>query len=306
MTDSCVTAAIITFNSSGVIGGLLESLEDGFGDITYRIVVADNASSDDTVAVVRELAPDARIVETGRNGGYAAGINAAVDAYPGSTAILVLNPDVRLYPGCVPELMRGLSKPGTGIAVPRLFDAKGELIESMRREPTVLGALGEAVLGVRRAGRISRLGEVVSNPEEYERETIVAWAEGSTQLISAQCWDRCGPWDESFFMYAEEADFDLRAGDAGMATRYIPSARATHLEGGTSPALWSMLAVNRVRLFRRRNGRAKTGFFWFAALLREAIRAASGRETSRAAMFALLSRRRLLEPPGPHLLEARD
>src|SRR6476661_8616150 len=165
MSREYVTAVIVTFNSSRVVGGLIESLHDGFGDVAYRLVVADNASSDDTVALVREMAPEALIVETGRNGGYAAGINAAVDASAGSAAILVLNPDVRLHPSCVPGLMRGLSEPGTGIAVPRLSDAKGELIESMRREPTVLRAFGEAVLGVRRAGRISKIGEIVSDSE---------------------------------------------------------------------------------------------------------------------------------------------
>ena len=98
----------------------------------------------------------------GRNAGYAAGINAAVRAAPPHSAILVLNPDVRLMPGCVAELLDAL-RPGTGLAVPRLVDAKSELIESMRREPTVLRAWGDATLGARRAGRYPAFGEVVTD-----------------------------------------------------------------------------------------------------------------------------------------------
>src|SRR5665811_2530774 len=92
------------------------------------------------------IAPDATVVEMGRNAGYAAGINAAVAAAPPHTAVLVLNPDVRLGAGCVPELLRALREPGVGIAVPRLLDAHAVLIDSMRRAPTCLRALGDALI----------------------------------------------------------------------------------------------------------------------------------------------------------------
>ena len=55
-----------------------------------------------------------------------------------------------------------------------------------------------------RAGRLGRLSEVVSTPGTYERLQRVDWADGSTVMVSAGCWDLCGPWDESFFLYSEE------------------------------------------------------------------------------------------------------
>jgi GT2 family glycosyltransferase len=303
-TDVSVTVVVVTYNSARLLPGLLSSLEAGMAGVPWELVVADNASADDSLAVVQSLAPTATIVQTGRNAGYAAGINAAVSQARPHSAVLVLNPDVRLAPGCVPELLRALGEPGVGIAVPRLDDANGERIDSMRREPTLLRALGDALLGAGRAGRYPLLGEVVTDDRRYESETSTDWAEGSTQLISAECWHRCGPWDESYFLYSEETDFDLRARDSGFATRYVPTALATHLEGGSagSPRLWALLTVNRVRLFRRRNGRLSTVMFWAATVLREASRAALGKETSRAAVRALLSPVRLREMPGPHWL----
>lgn len=301
-----VTIAVVTFNSESVIDGLISSLGAGFGDIPFDLVVADNASTDDSLAIVRHLAPEATVVEVGRNAGYAAGINAAVAAAPAHTAVLALNPDVRLGEGCIPELLRALREPGTGIAVPRLIDAHGQLIESIRRRPTVTRALADALLGARRAGQYQLLGEVASDPRVYDVEGPIDWAEGSTQLISAECWNACGPWDESYFLYSEETDFDLRSGDAGFATRFVPSAHATHLEGGSgaSPELWSLLMMNRVRLFRRHHGTLPAIPFWAATLLRESSRALQGKATSRAAVRALVNPSRMRETPGPHSIRA--
>jgi GT2 family glycosyltransferase len=181
-----------------------------------------------------------------------------------------------------------------------------ELIESMRREPTVLRAWGDAVLGARRAGRHPALGEVVTDPKCYEMETITDWAEGSTLLITKECWDCCAPWDESFFLYSEETDFALRARDAGFVSRYVPHARAVHLQGDSAkaPGLWTLVMLNKVRLFHRRNGRMRTAAYWGALVSREASRAVLGKATSRAAVKALVNPRRLREPRGPHSVRA--
>ncbi|GLW35710.1 glycosyltransferase [Actinoplanes regularis] len=296
-----ILVAVVTYNSERLIADLIAGLRSGLDGMKWHLTVADNASADGSVALVRSLAPEATVVEMGRNAGYAAGINAAVAASPAYDAILVLNPDVRLTPGCVPRLLAALRTPGTGIAVPHLVDGSGTLIHTQRREPSVLRTLGDAFLGARRAGRFRLLGEVVTDPRAYDVETFTDWAEGSTQLISAECWSRIAPWDESFFLYSEETDFALRARDAGLRTRYIPDAHAVHLEGDSrvSPGLWALLTLNRVRLFRRRHGRVRTSAYWAALVLRESSRAALGKRPSRAATRDLLTPSRLREVPGP-------
>ena len=110
------------------------------------------------------------------------------------------------------------------------------------------------------------------------------------------------PGTRAYFLYSEEADFDLRARDAGFATVYEPSAGAVHLEGdsGTSPQLWALLQLNRVRHFRRRHALAPAAAFWFATVLREVSRAILGKAQSRRALAALLSIRRLQAMPGAH------
>ena len=56
-----VAVAVVTWNSAEVLPGLIASLPAGAGDVPYRLVVVDNASSDDTVAVARRLAPDVTV-----------------------------------------------------------------------------------------------------------------------------------------------------------------------------------------------------------------------------------------------------
>jgi GT2 family glycosyltransferase len=295
---------VVTYNSADVLPGLVASLVPGLGDVPWHLVVADNASADGSAAVARQLVPSATVIETGGNRGYAAGINAAVAAAPPHTAVLVLNPDVRLDAGCVPELLQQL-RSGAGMAVPRLRDARGELIHSMRRAPTLLRTVGDAVLGATRAGRFPSLGEMVTDPAAYEKPAVTDWAEGSTQLVSAECWSACGAWDESYFLYSEETDFHLRVGDAGYQVRYVPTAGAVHLEGGsaTSARMWPLLVANRLRLFRRRHGLVRAAAFWMALVMREGSRALLGRRTSRAAVRALLDPGRLRADRGPGWLE---
>lgn len=304
--DLPVAVVVVTYHSADLLPGLVASLGPGMGDVLWRMVVADNSSDDESARRVQELVPDAVVVRMPGNRGYAAGINAAVAAAPDHRAVLVLNPDVRLGPGCVPELLSHLERARAGIVVPRLVDAQDKLVFSMRREPRVLRMLGDTVLGTARAGRLSALGEMVTDPPRYDHVTEVDWAEGSTQLISAECWTACGPWDESFFLYSEETEYNLRARSHGFAVVYVPTARAQHLEGGssTSPRLFPLVVANRLALFRRRHGLPLSGVFWAVLVLREASRACLGRPESRAALLTLLSPARLAAARGPEWLDA--
>lgn len=283
--------------------------------LRWRLVVADNASADGTPDVVRSLAPDALLVETGRNAGYAAAFNAALEAVgpldERTDAVFVCNPDIRLRPGCGAALVKGLRSGGgvggggvggeTGITAPVLYDGDGRMIRTLRREPNPLRLLGEMVLGAGRAGRFPALGEQVTDPGVYKEATRADWAAGPLMAMSRECLEACGGWDESFFLYSEETEFALRAGARGFATRLAPDAVAVHLEGEAtvSPKLWTLLTLNRVRLYSRTHRGPAVAAFWGALVMRELSRAMLGRGASWAAVRALVSPGRLRERPGP-------
>ncbi|AUG76355.1 glycosyl transferase family 2 [Kitasatospora sp. MMS16-BH015] len=294
-----VAVIVVTWNSAEVLPGLLDSLDRGLLGVSWELTVADNASADQTLSVVRSAVPSARVVQTGYNAGYAAAINAALASVAPSRAVLILNPDIRLAEGCVATMLRELDTPGTGLVVPLLTGEGGGLTHSLRREPAVLRAWGEALLGNRRAGRWPALGELVTTEAAYRTTTTADWATGAAMLVSTDCVAACGPWDESFFLYSEETEYALRARDLGYATRLAPTARAVHLEGDSevSPRLWTLLTLNKVRLFRRRHALPATALFWTATLLREGSRALLGHTRSRRAAAALLSPARLRTRP---------
>ncbi|MGW7528383.1 glycosyltransferase family 2 protein [Streptomyces sp. NPDC054783] len=298
---SPVAVIVVTWNSAPVLPGFLAALGEGMAGLDWRLVVADNDSADDTVEVLQTLAPDATIVRTGRNAGYAAGINAALGAAGEYGVALICNPDIRMRQGCAKRLVERLGD-GVGIAVPLLYEEGRDTPHySLRRESSLSRALGEAVIGNRRAGRFPRLSELVTDPAAYRRPTRADWATGALMAISADCLAACGPWDESFFLYSEETEYCLRARDLGYGTHLEPTAEAVHLGGDSqvSPRLWTLLTLNRVRLYERRHGAVATACFRGAVFLRETSRAALGRRASRAAAAALLKPGALRVTPGP-------
>lgn len=289
-----IAIVIVTYNSAQVLPGCLRSLRDGsHGVHLAHVVVADNASKDGSLALAEKAADlPIRTVQLGRNAGYAAAVNAGVDTLDLDTldAVMVINPDCRLRPGSLLPLAEALRRPRCGIAAPLLINPDGSLQPSLRRTPTVGRALVEAVIGGNLAGRIGRLGEMVTDPRVYDRAGTVAWATGAAMLVSTATIKEIGAWDESFLLYSEETEFALRAADHGWTFWYEPASVVEHIGGdsGVNPFLASLLTVNKVTLFRRRRGGAASFAYYLAVVLGEAVRALAGRRTSRASVVALL------------------
>lgn len=305
-SETAVTLVVVTYNSASLLPELLASLPVACAGVpVVDVVVADNASTDGTLDLLRGR-DDVVAVPVGRNAGYAAGINAGVAAAAPRGPVLVLNPDIRLAPGSVKRLLDATNHGPVGITVPRLVDEAGNTMLSLRRDPSVTRVLGETVLGGERSGRIPWLGELVADPARYDEPGAVDWATGAAMLITKECRDAVGEWDESFFLYSEETDYSIRARRAGFRVEYVPDATAVHIGGEleVSPRLWTICVLNKVRLYSRDHGRVRTAAFRAAVVLNEATRAAAGRERSRAALRALL--RPNQRPPELHWLSRRE
>ncbi|NED99607.1 glycosyltransferase [Phytoactinopolyspora halotolerans] len=287
-----VVVVAVTYNSATIVEPFLRALPAALEGIsTARVIIVDNDSSDATVRLVREIAPWATVLKAGGNIGYGAGINLGMRCSNGSQGVLVLNPDTVPAPESVSRLLAATQAAGdVGIAVPRIVDPDGLLSFSLRREPTLLRALGEAVLGGRRAGRFSSFGEMINDREYYTDGARSDWATGAAMFVSRAAIDAAGWWAEDFFLYSEETEYALRVRDAGFGLRFVADAVVAHQGGDMqrSPWLWSLQAVNRTRLYRRRHGRVASAAFWCVVTLNEALRAILGRPKHRAALRALL------------------
>lgn len=278
-SSQSLAVIIVTHNSGDAVGGLLDSLAQGLEGVgRTRVLVVDNDSRDDTCAIARAHSLPVEVIETGRNAGYAAGINIGYRAIDPADHVLVLNADLRLGHGAAATLVDRLADPGTGIVAPRLIEPDGRLAHSVRREPSVLTAWSEAVLGGHLAARLG-IGEVVSHPAIYYRcGGSVAWATGAALLIGSAARQAIGDWDEDYFLYSEETDYMRRARAKGLKVIYEPRASAVHVggESGTSAYLHAVLTANRIRYFQTYHGAMSAALFRTGVMLGEAIRLPRG------------------------------
>jgi GT2 family glycosyltransferase len=287
--ESCLSVITVTYNSARVLPGLLDSLAAGLEGVkAFEIVVVDNDSGDSSVNIALAHPIRPRVVKMGRNAGYAAGINAAAATVRKDANLLILNPDVRLLPGAARILVDRLADPSVGVAVPKILTESGTIGWSLRREPSLVTAWTDAILGGVLAGRIGT-GERVCNTARYDKDGLIEWAEGSVLAVAARARGLVGDWDESFFLYSEEIDYMRRVRTAGQSIVYAPQAQATHIGGDyQDPRLSALLAHNRIRYYRRYHGPLSTAIFRLSIILGEGFRAARG-PAHRAAAWAALT-----------------
>jgi N-acetylglucosaminyl-diphospho-decaprenol L-rhamnosyltransferase len=289
---------IVSYNSAQHITRLLDSLPAATSGLQTRCIVVDNGSQDETMSIIHSR-NDVVAIETGQNLGYAAGINVGRAHIGPSSSLLILNPDLVLEPGAIVQLYRTLDERGVGIAVPMLLTDEGSLYLSLRHEPSLMRALGEALFGGHVPRRPGWLSETIRDRLTYQHQQDVAWAGGAALLISAACNEAVGDWDsDRFFLYSEETDFAMRARRCGYRVRYVPTARARHEGGGSSrsPILGALMAVNRVRYYEKYHRRPATSFFRAITILHYFLRSADPGQ--RMALRSLLWRSRWAELPG--------
>lgn len=293
--DGGVDLAVVTvtWNSTRHLAEFARSLEAGCVGLRWLLVVADNDSADGTADAVEAMTWPAsatvRVVRTGGNIGYAAGINAALAHVPDALPVLVSNPDVRFEEGTVGRLLRACGP--SDVVVPLQLDGDGRVLPTLRRAPSARRAWGEALLGGHRAGRHG-WGEMVTDPAAYRTATRADWASGSVLLLGSALRRLVEPWDERYFLYSEETDILLRAAEAGHPVRLVPDATCRHLLGDShvSPRLWALLTVNRVRLVRRRSGPLATAAFRAGLAVGAATRLVATRQPTHAAALRALLR----------------
>lgn len=280
--SSELVVVVVTHNSVDMIGALLDSLPSALGDVEAQIVVVDNGSSDGTQSAIKERG-GCTLVES-ENVGYAAGINRGAAEATDARAILILNPDVRMTTGSVPRMLARLGQQDVGVVAPRSQSSDGRLDHSLRREVTLLRSVGLS------RTRLAIFSENLNRPEEYANSRVVDWAVGAALLISRECFDAVGGWDETFFLYSEETDFCLKARDLGYVTLYEPLALVIHYGGGSgrSGKTFAMQEVNRVRLYRRRHGTIASLVFLLVSAARNVFRMLKGNRAEYSVALAAL------------------
>jgi N-acetylglucosaminyl-diphospho-decaprenol L-rhamnosyltransferase len=210
-TPRDVTAVIVTYNSAEAIGPCLAALP------AIPCVVVDNASDDDTCAIVRRLRPDAVLLRNDENLGFGRAVNRGFESVATPYALL-LNPDAICTAESLATLRRAFDRSAdAGIVVPLLLDAA--------EKPSL------SVMGPREQTHRSA-------PFRPEAPFCTWFVTAAAWLCSMDAWRQVGGFDPAIFMYGEDVDLCLRMSAAGRAMIVVPEACATHHGGRSSRIDW--------------------------------------------------------------------
>ena len=227
-----LAVVVVTHDSAAELRRSLPPIVDELreGD---ELIVCDNASGDDSTAVAAELAPQARVIETGGNPGFGAACNRGA-AVAEADLLLFLNPDNAVLPGFRDAIERPLLDGRDWAAWQALVtDGDGSRINSRGGVVHFTGIAWAGGAGAPRA-------EAPASPAP------VAFPSGACLAITRERWEQSGGFSEPYFLYHEDTDLGLRLRLAGREVGIEPAAVCVHdYDFDKGPAKWRLLERNR-------------------------------------------------------------
>jgi GT2 family glycosyltransferase len=208
-----VHVVIVNWNGWRETVACLEALE-GIDYPSARVVVVDNASTNDSVARIREAYPEVTVIESDRNRGFAGGNNLGIRhaLEEGAEFVWLLNNDTKPDPRALTAMVDvALANPRAGAVGSVLYD-----MDPAER----LQEYGGGTLNFL-TGRCS----VVKRPVPAAR---LDYLSAASMIVRREVFEAIGLLDERFFMYWEDIDFCLRLRRAGWTLALAPNARILH------------------------------------------------------------------------------
>jgi GT2 family glycosyltransferase len=224
MPDASVV--VVTYNALPWIEQSIESVQD------EEVVVIDNGSTDGTVDVVRELFPQARLIER-ENLGLASGWNAGMAVVTGRY-FLLLNADAWMTDGSLARLVEFAdAHPEAAVVGPKLLNTDGTLQRSVRGFPTLWRLATEYFFLRKLAPGSQLLNAFYAGGFEHDEEREVEVVMGACMLVRREAVEQVGSLDESFFLFSEETDWCYRFEEGGWKVIFFPGAECVHVGGAS-------------------------------------------------------------------------
>ncbi len=231
---SQVDIILVSYNTAQYTKRAIESVYEETHDTNFKIIMVDNDSKDGSEELIAKEFPKVEIIQTGANLGFAGGVNIGAKA-SNSEYVLLLNPDTVILDGAIDKLMAyAKNTPQAGIWGGVTLNDDLSLNPNNARAQISFRTLSFMALGLSKIFR----GSCFFNQDNYgcwdrksEREVDVIT--GCFFLTPRKLWEELEGLDETFFMYAEEADYCIRAIKKGYQPRVTPDARIIH-HGGVS------------------------------------------------------------------------
>lgn len=259
-----VSLITVNFNQTEATCALLDSIRrQDWREM--EVIVVDNGSRDNPQTLLETRYPEARVLRSEQNLGFAGGNNLGLETAQGEF-IFFVNNDAELTAGCIKHLLDVFSKhPDAGMASPLIcyFPEKNQPADRIQYAGmTAIHPL---------TARNRTIGQGETDEGQYRDDRLTAYPHGAAMMVPRRVIETAGPMEDNFFLYYEELDWAERIRRAGFEVWVAPRARVYHHESLTIQPLGAMktyfLTRNRVRFMRRNfNGAGLAVFFVFLLL----------------------------------------
>lgn len=230
-----VSIIIVNYNTKCILADAIDSILRHTVDITYEILVVDNASTDGTVTYLLEKYPQVKVIASKSNLGFGKANNLGLESAIGKY-IIYLNSDTLFLNNALLSFYSFMEKTEikVGVCGSILLGRDFKPVDSNGEFPTItrewLNFISSLLFRLHLNSHLRSVQKKICNTNEYE---MVEYVIGADMFMTRECALNF-KFDESIFMYAEEAELQLRILKAGYNNVLIRGPRIIHLEGGSS------------------------------------------------------------------------
>jgi len=204
----------------------LDSINEFIHDTAYEIIVVDNASTDDSVSIVKNEYPQAIIVENPKNSGYSQAINLGLERANGASCA-IMNPDTELTTDIFTPISRFIQSHSNigAVGAIQIF-ADGTAQRSYFRFPSLLGRIAYFT-GINKLinAESFRKNQTKHKENDHKKVDVVG---GAFLVINREIMVTMGGFDPDYFLYHEEADFCFRLNKAGFQNIILQELQIIH------------------------------------------------------------------------------
>jgi len=233
MPTAELTIVIVSWNVKDLLKKCLASIFENRGNLDLAVIVADNASADQTAAMVKNDFPQVKLIANDKNLGFAQANNQGIKESQ-SEYILALNPDTEIAgPALKTALDFMKQNEKIGIVGAKHLNPDKTLQPSVRRFPNlpVLFLIFSKIAKI--LPNLKAINNYLAKDFDYQKSQPCDQVAGSFLFLRKEMLDQIGLFDERFFTWFEEVDLCRRAKSAGWQVWYLAEAEIIH-HGGQS------------------------------------------------------------------------
>ncbi len=226
-----ISVIIVQYNKVELTKRAIRSFTH-FHRTEHEVILIDNASTDPALGTLQQEFPDIQIIFNEKNIGFGAANNMGAKIAKGNILFFLNNDTVTVSHFTSIVEREFLENPTIGIIGPRLLNEDRSFQLSAGSLPNFLREIVDKALYSFMERNVGMVGRYLE--KQYRQKQTVGWVTGAALFIRRDLFMKIGGFDEEMFMYFEDIDLCLRAGQAFTQVLYFPECLIIHLKGGSA------------------------------------------------------------------------